>query len=382
MPPGHLSQTSRPVQVRDGTLSLTASPRPGTLGGSGSDVAHWDLQAKLLESARRAADFLPGEAREQFLQLFNPVNLAITTAVLLAWALAQLTPAGWIADIVLILIALGTLGFAAFQVGGELGSYLRIAAEAKSEADLDEAARHLAVAVSTIGVTVFVALIMKAGAKLGGPAGAMAAARLGFFGRSVEEWLIVLGKPKAPPLVRERLETALEFFRDRIPGKEAGSIEGYIKGIDLAKPVARVSLDPGKELAMFGDKKAPGSFYTKPGTGMDRLGIHDESLKKGPFGTEAVRPREFLRLRVVSRIEALESIAGPAKDTWSIKGTQQYVGGGGTQSMIPDMAELIRSGQVKVLNPPISAEAFLKDLGGPGILYRTDYGDDDRSGSK
>lgn len=361
-PPGPLSMEDRSYSIDDGTLQATASPLPGTLGRGSGDIARWPLERKLLVAAERAAKFLPLEMREQFLDLFSPGCIAITSGVLVIWAGSHFYGVGEIADLVMLIVALVAIGLQAFQVVKDLGSFLGIASTAKTEEDLDRASMHLAAAVSVLGVTVFTALIFKGAAKAGGRVGALAAARAKFWGRTTEEWLIALTKPKAPPLVRERLEVVLTYLKDKMPSKPLESIEGYIKGIDLAKPVARVTLAAGDQIVMYGNPNKPGLFYTKPGTSMNRLGINPEG-------------RSFVRYRLKNSIETLEARAAAFNDTWTKPGknplfhqdgspmilpsgkqavadAKYMADGGGVQYMIPDMESLIRSGAVEVVKRP------------------------------
>ena len=348
-PPGTLSQVSHPVAIRDGTSGQSAAPRPG-LGGP--DVAHWPLERKLIEAARRTTGKLPSEMRAQFAVLFAPESIAITGLVLAFWAGSHLVGVGEVIDIVLLLIALGTVGWQAFQVGRDIGAFLQIAASARSEADLDRAADRLASVVVTVGVTVFVALVFKAGNRLGGVARS-AVARQALWGRSIEEWLILLGKPKAPPLVRERLKVAVSFFRDHFGDRSGASILGYLKGMDLSQPVRITVLKRGQNLAMYGDATRPGSFLTRIGTGMDRLAINP-------------RDRSFVRYEVVEDVEALESFASPYADTWTdpgkvsiptpsgkiLQADKKYQAGGGGTQYILDVRQLLKAGVLREVPRP------------------------------
>jgi len=338
------------VAIEDGTLGRSLAPRPGVGAG---DVARWPLERKLIEAARRATPKLPWEMQEQFATLFAPESIAITGAVLVVWAGSHLVGAGEVVDVVLLLIGLGTVGWQAFQVGRDIGAYLRLASGARSEADLDLAADRLAVAVATIGATVFVALVFKAGSRIGGVARAAVEVRSAFWGRTVEEWLILLTKPKAPPLVRERLEVALTYFRKYFPGRPWDSVLGYLKGIDLSKPVQPTTLRRGEFLAMYGNPDRPGMFLTKIGTGMDRLGINPKD-------------RVFVRYEVVQDVEALESHAASYADTWTDRGKipmrtpsgavleadKKYQAGGGGTQYILDIKELLRLGVLREVRRP------------------------------
>lgn len=168
--PGPLCQVEKPLLVTDGTMCLAPSPRPGPLGGPDNGIAGWDVGHKLLEAARRTTAKLPAEMRQQFAALFAPQNLAITAGVLTVWGASHAVGVGEAADLGLLVVGVATIGRQALQAAGDIWDYVKIAATARCDADLDRAADHLARAVVTIGVAAFIALIMKAGARLLGRA--------------------------------------------------------------------------------------------------------------------------------------------------------------------------------------------------------------------
>jgi hypothetical protein len=106
--------------------------------------------------------------RAQFAALFSPTNLAITGGVLAAWAASHAVGVGEAADIVLLIAGIATVGWQAVRAAHDIWDFVTIAANARSEDDLERAATHLASAVVILGVTAFVALIVKAGGKLFG----------------------------------------------------------------------------------------------------------------------------------------------------------------------------------------------------------------------
>jgi hypothetical protein len=105
--------------------------------------------------------------RRQFSALFAPENLALTGGVIAAWGAAQFVGAGEVVDAVLVFAGVVTVGWQAGRCAQDLTDYVRIAAAAQTEAELDSAADHLARAVVEVGVAAFLALVMKAGARLG-----------------------------------------------------------------------------------------------------------------------------------------------------------------------------------------------------------------------
>jgi hypothetical protein len=145
-------------------MALVDMPQPGILGAS-SAVAGWDATRKLLEAARRAGPLLPEDMREEFAGLFSPEALATTAAALGVLIAAQAVGVGEVADAALLLIGLKVLGLQALEVGKDLADYATVAARARSDADLQQAAGHLARAVAVLGVTAVFALLMKKAGK-------------------------------------------------------------------------------------------------------------------------------------------------------------------------------------------------------------------------
>lgn len=321
--PGSLCLSRSLYVIDDGTSCLTQSLAARPIGSGVDSVASWSVGDKLLAAARKTTAKLPAGMRDQFAQLFAPENLAITAGVLTAWGVSHLFGVGEIADGVLLIGGALVLGWQAFEAGQEIGRFLSIAANAQSDADLELAATHLANAIVILGVTVFVAIILKYGRRLSRTAAT--AARDEYWGLSVREWLARIGKPKAPPLVERRLGQTLRFFRERFPGKNAQQIEGYVKAIDLSREVQLVTLEAGTKVIAYGDPSRLGMFYTKVGTGMQRLAIEPGS-------------RQFMQFTLKNRLTVLESRAAGAADTWTTPGSKSLVGGGGTQYIIPDAA--------------------------------------------
>ena len=163
----------------------------------------------------------------------------------------------------------------------------------------------------------------------------------------VDKYLEGLGKSDAPPMVRERVEQAAEYFETRFENRTETQIVGFLKGIDFSfdvRVVALASIAPvGSILIQYVASGRPGNFFTKPGYAFDQLGIASGS-------------REFRRFRVVSgAAQVLVTTASPVSDTWTfgrtanvytpVLGRQPWqpparagelVGGGGLQIVIPD----------------------------------------------
>jgi len=110
---------------------------------------------------RRTAPKLPGSMQQEFLALLHPKSLAIMAGTLVIWAGSHAIGAGEAIDLVLLGVGVYFLGMAVFDVAENLGDFLILASSAVDENDLDEAASHLAKAISIMGVAAFVALLAK-----------------------------------------------------------------------------------------------------------------------------------------------------------------------------------------------------------------------------
>jgi hypothetical protein len=141
------------------------NPKPSTPAAKAPpplDIEHWSIKDKLIEAMRRAVPKVPAEMRDQFAALLSPVNIGITAAALTVWAVGHFFGASEIADAVLLAAAWFFVGRAALDFVSELGQYADTAIHAKTEPDLENAAQHLANAVSIVTVTVFMVLLAKA----------------------------------------------------------------------------------------------------------------------------------------------------------------------------------------------------------------------------
>jgi Bacterial toxin 46 len=293
---------------------------PGSIGRDGSyiNVGSWHMKRKLVEAARRSKAMLPAEAREQFAALFSPTNLEITGAVLVVWGASHLVVAGEVADSLLLGVGFVFMGWQVFGAGRDMAAYLSIATHARTALDLDRAAKHLSRAVVTIGVTAFLALVMKYGRRLG--LGARA-----YWGQTVEEWLAELGKPREPPLVRVRVQEALAFFRDYWGDATKTDVKGWLKAIDFNQDVKRVSLKADTKLVQYRDGSL-GSWFSDRGVSWDRLGVSKGS-------------RQFVRVRLKQDIEVLRSTAAPAVDNWTKHQPPRLAAGGGRQYQVPNLGK-------------------------------------------
>ena len=124
-------------------------------------IAHWPPDRKIAEAIRRAIELVPQGVGKQLAALLSPESAAVVAAVVILWAGSHFLGVGEIADVILVIVGYVAMGGVALEAGEKLVKFAVVAAGAKSNADLDVAARHLADAVSLVGVQVISALLLK-----------------------------------------------------------------------------------------------------------------------------------------------------------------------------------------------------------------------------
>jgi hypothetical protein len=183
-PPGPLCRTRRPLQIKDGTLCLQASPTPGAVGLNSSTsmtaIARMSSGEKLGAAIMRARHHLGPEVGDKLLALVTPEALAIIGATAVLWAAGHAVGVSWFVDGVLIGAGVYALGNEALTAARDLSIFVQLALAAKTPADLDKAGRHFARFVATVGVDTAIALLLRktVGQKGKGKAGLTAGPQL------------------------------------------------------------------------------------------------------------------------------------------------------------------------------------------------------------
>ncbi len=119
---------------------------------SDRDVAAMSAGEKIAEALKRAGTKLGPELGARINELLTPESIAMMVTFTSLYIVSQLTPVGWVADIIaggLLLATVLMVGREAVEVVEHLIAFLRIASTATTESDFDEAAEHVAVAVTT-----------------------------------------------------------------------------------------------------------------------------------------------------------------------------------------------------------------------------------------
>lgn len=141
------------------SLSKAASPPAQSLVAT--SVLGWPIKDKFIEALKLTPHHLTGEAREQFLGLLTPTQLAIMGGSLVALAVSHVFGVGEVVDLVMGAVGVVFLGKAAIDVAKDFGDFLSLTVNAETEKDLDNAAAHLARVVVVIGVTALTAWLTK-----------------------------------------------------------------------------------------------------------------------------------------------------------------------------------------------------------------------------
>ncbi len=122
---------------------------------------------------------------------------------------------------------------------------------------------------------------------------------------TISYYLKLLGKPKEPPLVRQRVGIAIRFFRDvaKMPHEE---MVGMLKGIDFNSPVEVTSLNVGDIVGqnVRSGAKFLGNWFARVGYATEDLG-----LAKGN--------RTLQRFRIKRALPSLKSRSAGIIDSWT-----------------------------------------------------------------
>lgn len=156
----------------ESAVELTKSAKSAQALLRVSAIARMSNGDRLLEAVKRAVWKIPNEARKGFEELLTPESIASMAVFTSIYVISQYTPFGWAADVV----AAGLLVTTLYMAGGEvvtivqnLADFASIASNAKTESELDQAAGHLATAVTKLGVDVVIAILLHKAGKAAGP---------------------------------------------------------------------------------------------------------------------------------------------------------------------------------------------------------------------
>lgn len=165
-----MSRTPRPIgrghvseRIDRGTLVLVRSPLPGPIGKSLSALS---IFARVAITLEYTVNLLPAQLRDQGQALLTGKTIAATTAMIAISVGSQFTPFGWTVDLAMFGLGAAALGASVIQVGADLCAFASETASADSDDGLHSAARHLARAITVIGVGTLLIWLTKRGANI------------------------------------------------------------------------------------------------------------------------------------------------------------------------------------------------------------------------
>ncbi|MEQ0559884.1 polymorphic toxin type 4 domain-containing protein [Amycolatopsis sp. NEAU-NG30] len=153
--------------IRQGLQRAWTSRFPGTPPpwdvGRPATVADMAAADKLGKAVDAAVKQLGPEFGARIQELKTPESIAMMAGFTTIYVASQLTPAGWVADVLvggLVVAGLVMGGMEALEIVRHVAAFLSTAVNAGSEADFDAAGHHLAVAVTKLGVDVVLAILL------------------------------------------------------------------------------------------------------------------------------------------------------------------------------------------------------------------------------
>ncbi len=132
---------------------------------SGKPVGIMSPMEKIGEAIRLSLPLLPLDVRQTVLTMLSPTSLALMGATLTVWMGSHFFGVGEIVDGILLGVGAVTLGFSVFSGAREFHDFTNTALKARSEQDLQVAARHFSQAVIILGISTVQGLLMKGPAR-------------------------------------------------------------------------------------------------------------------------------------------------------------------------------------------------------------------------
>jgi hypothetical protein len=128
-------------------------------------ISTWSNTEKIAEVLRRSKAYLPAAMGAQVDALISPANLAITAGTIVVWAGSHFFGVGEVVDVGLLLVGAFFVGWSMKDVVSNLITFGIKTIGARSDQDLDEAARAFANAVIIGGITAVMAILLRRSAK-------------------------------------------------------------------------------------------------------------------------------------------------------------------------------------------------------------------------
>ncbi|MEU0399577.1 DUF4157 domain-containing protein [Streptomyces sp. NPDC006197] len=160
----HDAEAIRQGLQRAWTSRFPATPPPWDVGrpATVADMSAADKLVKALDATLRNPHLGP-QYRARLQELKTPESIAAMAAFTTVYVASQLTPAGWVADVLvagLVVAGLVMGGMEALEIIRHIAAFMSTALNASSESDFDSAADHLAIAVTKLTVDVVVGILL------------------------------------------------------------------------------------------------------------------------------------------------------------------------------------------------------------------------------
>ncbi|MFE5687001.1 DUF4157 domain-containing protein [Streptomyces sp. NPDC056512] len=160
----HDAEAIRQGLQRAWTSRFPATPPPWDVGrpATVADMSAADKLVKALDATLRNPHLGP-QYRARLQELKTPESIAMMATFTTVYVASQLTPAGWVADVLvggLVVAGLVMGGMEALEIIRHIAAFMSTALNASSESDFDSAADHLAIAVTKLTVDVVVGILL------------------------------------------------------------------------------------------------------------------------------------------------------------------------------------------------------------------------------
>ncbi len=254
--------------IRNGDLEAAVELTKLARSARRLGVAAMSDSDRLVEAVKRAIRKFPGQTGERFKELLTPEAIAGMVAFTGVYIVSQLTPAGWVADVIaagLLLATLYMLGEEAVAIIQNLADFASIATSAKTESDIDEAADHLAIALTKIEVDVILAILLHKAGKAAKPY-----VKPSPYSGAVADMVTRDGKPVRVPVDSVPESGAADVVEPtRLP--DAGDIKSRRpRGFETGRATPGRNVKPGTLEGLEKNRPAPGP-RTKPVTRAQQL---------------------------------------------------------------------------------------------------------------
>ena len=126
-----------------------------------TDYSKQSFVDRLLATLERTLPKLGPEAAERLREIINPTSAAVVAGVLLAWVASHAFGVGEAIDIILAVVGVLSIGLAVFSGLDHFGRFAYGVYGAKTDADIESAASHLAEAITILGIQAVLALLFR-----------------------------------------------------------------------------------------------------------------------------------------------------------------------------------------------------------------------------